>query len=59
MKYTLLKGTFKPSNPDVHFMPDDPEPLRRLPRRNRHRYPDKKVGETVKLRYEGIHAGNF
>lgn len=57
MEYTLLKGTFKPSDPDgdsVHFMPNKPELLRQLPRRNRRRYPNIKRCETVKIRYEGI-----
>lgn len=60
MEYMLLKGTFKPSNPDgdsIHFMPDNPNApdlLRRLPRRKRYGSPEIKNDGRVKIRYEGI-----
>ena len=59
MEYTLLKGTFRPDvgRPDgdsVHFMPENPTLLGRIPRRNRRRAPEVNNEGTLNIRYEGI-----
>ena len=38
----------------MHFMPNNPTPLGKLPRRDRHRYPNMETKDTINLRYEGI-----
>ncbi len=58
MPFTLIKGTFQPKfgRPDgdsLRFVPDDPDPIFRLKRRNR--APKINAGNgSIQLRYEAI-----